>query len=460
MSNNHPNTEDFKDLLDGRSRPGSRAGNARVVRHLMADFPDSRELIHAAGWDGCRLQRLLLLPKGSAEPEQGRSDFDYGPAFLGAELALTDFLSPGRPASISSAELLAELAQLPEEERISLVTSEERYAAPELVTALIEHSHSLRFEDPAPMLHWAHLARIAADCSTTEGAGSQARLADLRTRAWGHFGNSLRVCGRLREAEEALSIAQRFAQRGTGDPLLKARLLEQLASLHIFQRRFEKAIRLAEEAGRLYQEIDQTHRWAGSQVTLAMAHIYAQEPDEAVKILNQAIPAIDPMEDPHLLVAACHNLVVCFINLGMPEQALALYSDTRSLDNDLDDTLIRLRFNWQEGQLLRDLGRLENAEEVLIKVREGFKNRGLAYEVAVVSLDLAAVYVKLSLVEEVRETVAEALPTFRALQVDREIIASLLQLQQVADQEVKALNLIRAISARLEQSPGRFRNSL
>jgi len=300
------------------------------------------------------------------------------------------------------------------------------------------------------MLHWASLARSIATRCSPEALGSAAKAADLRARAWGHYGNALRVAGRLREASEAMITAQRYLEMGTREPALHAKLAEQFASLHTFQRRFDAAIASLEESAGIYRQLGESHALARTLVQQAIASLYAGEPERAVQLLNTSIPLIDHEGDPHLLLAACHNLVRCYIDLDRPEQALSIYSEARELYTEFSDSLIQLRAGWQEGQLLRDLGHLRAAETALIQARAGFMERGLMYEVAVVCLDLAALYVKLKCAEDLKQTVTATVPIFRSLGVDREALASLLQLQQLADQEQQALELIRFLNARIE----------
>jgi tetratricopeptide (TPR) repeat protein len=275
-------------------------------------------------------------------------------------------------------------------------------------------------------------------------------MEDLQARTWRQYGNALRVAGQLREAEEAFEVAYDHLKRGTGDPILKALHAEHVAPLYYIQRRYSDAISKTSEAAAIYRELGEVQALARTIVTEAIACLYSGDPEGAIRRLNQALPMIDHEEDPHLLLAACHNLVCCYVNLDRPESALALYLESKDLYQEFSDPLIRLRYSWQEGALLRDLGQLRTAENTLQHTRAGFLEKGLTVEAAEVSLDLAAVYVKLKAFDDLKETVSATAVIFRALGMDRDALASLLQLQQVAHEEQRALELVRSLAAQLE----------
>jgi tetratricopeptide (TPR) repeat protein len=461
MFEDHPSPEDLDEFLRGASRSVRHARNAQVMRHLLSRCAVCRDRLSVMGWSDGRLSRRLRLVTDNSQSggnfssptTAGESEtYDYGRAFALAERSVTAFLAPenhptGKPADL----LLAELADLPPSEQIERVGSGGIYATPLVIRGLIDRSHSVRYKDANQMLHFARLAKLAAEDGSA--VGDELKLADLRARAWGQYGTALRVCGRPHEAEEALLVAQEYRRKGTGDPALRAWLLERLTALANFQERFSDAIEMCEEGGRIYQELGENHLFAITLVQKAIALIYSGEAETAVRTLNHAIPLIDCEEDPHLLLAACHNLIRCYIDLDRPDQALMLCSEVREIYQEFDDPLFLLKATWQEGKLLCDLGHLRAAETALLRVRKGFMERGIPQEVAFVSLDLATVYVKLGLVDEVKRTVMTTLPIFHALRVKVETLAALLQLQRVADQEQQALELIRTLNSRIEALP-------
>lgn len=431
----HLKVQDFERFLRNATEAGTGLQNTRLVRHLLAACAPCQENLRKAA---------------STSPEV----YDYGTSFAHAEQSLEAFLAKDRISDASAEDLLAELAQLPPAEQLERMASD-RYAVPSFIRHLIDASHGVRYQDPARMLHLANLARLAAEACPVKAAGSEPRQADLRSQAWRQYGNSLRVLGHLREAEEAISVAHHHLEEGTRDPLLRARFCTQTVSLRLAQRRFDEAIELAEEAGQIYTDLEDDHAFASTLVQKAIASLYAGEGEESIQILNRAIPLIDAERDPNLLLSACHNLVRSYIELGRPEQALSLYSETRDLYRRSEDPLFKLRLAWQEGLLLRDLGHLRVSETTLLQARQGFVDRELFYEAALISLDLAAVYVRLQAESELKQTVAETVPIFQALGVERELLGSLLQLQQPPNQNRQTLALLQVLSSRIEQLPAR-----
>lgn len=439
MSADHLSTHEFARFLRNAKEPGSASRNKRLVRHLLQACVPCQE----------SLQRAVA--------QQAR--YEYGGSFGGAERSLAEFFARESQGDASPSELLAELSALPQEEQAARVAAGGRFASPGFARHLVNESHALRYKDPAGMLHLASLGRLAAEACSPQSAGSESRRSDLVGHAWRQYGNALRVVGHLHEADEAIATARLHLESGTRDPLLRAEFCTiAAASLRIAQRRFREAIELCDEAGEIYAELGDEHALASTLVQKAIALIYSGETEEvedAVRMLNQAIPLIDMERDPQLLLAACHNLVRCYTDLGRPEFALSIFSEMRELYGRFDDPIIRLRAAWQEALLLRDLGHLKAAESSLLELRQGFVDHELLYEAALVSLDLASIYVKLQAETELKQTVAETVPIFKALGVGRELIASFLQLRQLSHKTRQALELLQSLGSRLPKIPPR-----
>jgi len=424
----HPTSEDFARFLQQSPRPSHAERNALIIRHLLAGCGVCRRTLReAAGLPGL-LQRMLEVPL-DMEPGTPKS-YSYDWVFAKTERSLAAFFGKTRPSEQVPVRL-AELARLPEGEQIRRVGSERRFACPQLIHHLLDRSHAARYRSPRKTLHWAHLAQIAATACPVEAVGGPTFLADLQARAWGAFGNAQRICGNLLEAEEAMVVALQRCAAGTGCSRLRSLLLSQVSSLYCFQRRFDRALAAIEEAEALCRETSDTQLLATCLTSRAIILIYAGKAEDAIVPLNQAVPLIDGTEDPYLLLAAHHNLARCYIDLDRPEEALSLLCEARDLYRECGDPMISLNATWLEGQLLHEVGHSHNSEAALLRARRGFIEQGLAYEAALVCLDLAEVYSSLGDLESVRRVVSEALPIFRSMRIGREALASLLQLQRI-----------------------------
>lgn len=432
----HPTAEDFECLLQRSPRPSNAKRNSWMVRHLLAGCEECRSTLR--GLKGARglLSRLLDVPEASGAPKAAAaSSYNYEWAFAKADRSLRSHQTQG-PSSPRLPKLLSELSGLSEGEQIRQARAGGRFAEPELVRVRIERAHSFRYQSPRKTLHLSLLARLAADACGKEAAGGEEQLSDLQADAWSRFANAQRICGALSDAEGSFSVAFQRWKNGTGSARLEAGLLAQLCSLRIFQRRYDEALDLAARAERIFRDLGAQSQQAEALIRQGIALTYSGESEKAVDVLKKAIPKIDQEADPHLFLAAHHNLVRCYIDLGRPDEALSVFYETRELYQRHQDPMILLRATWQEGKLLREVGHLRNAEAALLRVRQGFEEQGLAYETALVCLDLAEVYWKQGQLDPLRRMLARAMPILHSLRVEQEILPSLLRLQQAAGMEL------------------------
>ena len=215
----------------GRGRL-SRLQSREIVRHLLARCESC-----------CRTLAARALPPLRPWESRDARSFDYAAAF-DRSYRETELRQAALIAERTAApELLRELLARPADRRQLLLAASPRYHTWAFCELLLDAAVESGFQDPA---HALDLARLGVDVAghLAPAIYGEARVNDLRARAWAVLGNAQRIRADLRQAEEDFVKAERLLKKGTGDPVEKAQLLLLKSSLRGNQQRFPEAFRL------------------------------------------------------------------------------------------------------------------------------------------------------------------------------------------------------------------------
>jgi tetratricopeptide (TPR) repeat protein len=282
-------------------------------------------------------------------------------------------------------------------------------------------------------------------------------LADLQARAWAELGNAHRVAGDLVAAERALARALDLSGHGTGAPLLLAQIMDLTASLYTDKRRFGEARRLLEWSCSIYQREGDWHEAGRVLISKGISARAALQPEEGLRLLGHGLRQVDAARDPKLVFLAVQGLIGCLVDCGEITAAKALFEASRDLHMSLGERLDVIRAHWLEGQIAAGLGEEGDAERLLRQAREGFERADLPYHTAVVSLDLAAVWLRQGRTAEIKDLIDEMVSIFRARNIHREAIGALLMLKTALRKDQATAALLQAVAAELRQLESRAR---
>jgi tetratricopeptide (TPR) repeat protein len=316
---------------------------------------------------------------------------------------------------------------------------------------LLHRSREQNFHEPVLGESIALLTVEILDHLDESAYGSKP-LDDLRARAWSCVANSRRIQWDLQGAEEAFGFAFSFLRLGTGDLLEKAMLLDLKASLLSRQNRFSQALGLLRRSLAIFLDIGETHRAGRALVRMSSAHVYMGEPEMAISLLYRALDLIDPSREPRLLLVAWHNLINDLSETGQFMEAQKLLVRARPLYKKFAQSWSRNPHIWLEGQVVRGLGQQDRAEALFLEARDGFLLADAAYDTALVSLDLASLYVEQGRMAELRQLAEQMVPIFSSRQIHREALAALDYWRQAVTAERAGASLIARIGAFLVQA--------
>jgi len=280
---------------------------------------------------------------------------------------------------------------------------------------LAERAFAIRYDDAAEMLE---LAELGVDQARSEAP-------EVLAFALTHLGNAQRVNGQFREAFASFHQAEELL----GRPNLL--LLQFRASLHQDRRQFRPAIGCLRRAARLA-----TDRGKRAIIKLKTAHVLelSGEHRAAIEIVTGTL---DDIDDPEMIGAALHGLAHYLTNAGEPERALFVLQKGSPFFEKMG-LLARLRVLWFEGKLASVVGDLTTALDCLQRAKQGFADRSLIQEVALLSLETAHAYARRK--------------DLRAAQQELEGVPEILQALGIGPEETAARLLQLALEARTIES--------
>jgi tetratricopeptide (TPR) repeat protein len=347
-----------------------------------------------------------------------------------------------------AAELWSELAAL--SPAAALVRVEEpRFHNWGLYELLLQTARQTIFQDYGQAEEQLRLAVFIAGRLESRGPGS---VEAAQARALTYLGNALRVRSDFRGADRAFQEAESVLARSWLDPLDEALLLEYKGALRRAQGRFEEALEMLDCAIGLYQEVNEPHRQGRSLITKGLVLQYAHSTEAAAGCFRNGLFLIHPPEEPRLVVVAHYGLIHCMNDSGRFAEAKSLIEEARPVWQGMGRRLDLVRLRWLEGKVVLGLGRPDEAEEAFLEVRAEFERRGIAYDAALVSLDLAWLYVRQGKTAETKRLAAEMLPIFQSRDVHREALAALIVFQQAAEMEQLTLSLVDEIATYLQSA--------
>ena len=425
-----------------------------LERFLSGDLSNEASLVlqrHLFLCAACEERLIALLPEPAADrsPEAGADDRGPVRRLLEDSRAELSGRWRGLAAERAAAEALwQELEPHSPERRRSLVAGNFRFQTWGFFELLIDRAFQAVFKEPRQAEDLLRLALDLTDLLDPEerGAGS---VEAAKTRAWTHLGNTLRVLSEFRLAEAAFRTAELHFSRSWLDPLDEALLLSQKAPLRRAQRRFAEALELIDGAIAIYREINEPNLQGRAMMIKGITLQYQSDVAEAADCFRASLSL---MEEPRLLALGRFNLVGCLQDAGRSSEAAALIPEARRGLEQAGEPCDLLRLRWTEARVLASTGQPAEAEDAFLEVRRVFLAEANAFDAALISLDLAALYLRRGRIEETKRLAAEIVPVFQSREVYREAAAALIVFQRAAEMDRLTIGLVDEVAAYLRQA--------
>ena len=397
---------------------------------------------------------LARCPHCRAEAEAytlGRKpDPSGGSRFLQSlSLLIPQWLVPAARELRDARRDLEEILSLPFEARADrLARARSRFRSPSLVRLLLDESRRRLPGQPAEAFHFAELARTVANRNP-----GMTEFYELYVLATATMGNACRAQDENSKAEDHFALARQIMDKhGVTAPEVIARVDDLVGSLRKDQRRFPEAEKLLKRAAVLYGLARSSEDQARVLTNLADTYCARGSLALAIETIQTSLGLLGPKSDPFLRLCAHYNLAFYLVTAGRLDEAADHLEADEPLYRSFPEPWAQLRLLWLQGDIAAGRGDLVTAEQLYRQTREGFTAHRMAYDAAMVSLDLAILYLRDERLTDVQQLAEEMLPIFQAQNVNREALATLRLFQEAARQQELTIEKVRELATCLRRA--------
>ena len=350
----------------------------------------------------------------------------------------------------SLARARRQLRSLDLPEQAGKILNYSRYWTEEFYLQLEDHCESLLFSDPVAGFQVARVLptlarRIHQHLTQTSPRKlddlKRRRLRELEARALCVLGGSYRRLGNLAKSE---AVYRQALDIDTISLSEQANLCRRLAILRLNQGRIEEALTLVNGAIAIYR---QEGNESFAKALMARGYIFLESGRYSEAVLDHAaaLPYINAKKSPRAFHMAIHN-ICCALTKGSayPEDlgsAIQYLREANRLTRTKRQSVPKLKLKWIQGILMNKLGFTRRGEMLLANARQGLASLGSPFDVAMVSLDLSALYLREGRIWKLSVLANETFQMFGELE-DPETLAALRLWYHAAQAEVLTSEMI------------------
>lgn len=217
------------------------------------------------------------------------------------------------------------------------------------------------------------------------------------------------------------------------------RVLDRSASVQREQRRFPEALKNLEEA----RSIAPPENIARILVNRAVVLEHMGDVDQAIEVLREADSLAKEGHDPELILNIRFNTAANLCHLDRYTEALSLLPEIRRLTVAGRKELNLLRVLWVSARIQAGLGEIVEARAAFDQVRRAFRDRLMAADYALATLERAVLDLQDMRYGEVRALAEEMKWIFKAEGLHREELAALALFRKAVAEEWATPGLAR-----------------